>query len=67
LKSHIGVIAITLVVSVAGASEPIPFDSPRWEITAEESRIEEFAGRTSLYLRGGLALIQDADFLNGII
>jgi len=67
LKSHIGVIAITLVVSVAGASEPIPFDSPRWEITAEESRIEEYAGRTSLYLRGGMALIQDADFLNGVI
>ena len=56
-----------LVVSVAGASEPIPFDSPRWEITAEESRIEQYKGRTSLFLKGGLALIQDADFLDGVI
>jgi len=67
LKFHIGVIAISLVVSVAGASEPIPFDSPRWEITAEESRIEEYKGRTSLYLKGGLALIRDSDFVNGVI
>ncbi len=67
LKSYIGVIAIMLVVSVAGATETIPFDSPRWEITAEESRIEEYKGRTSLYLKGGLALIEDAEFLDGVI
>jgi hypothetical protein len=67
VKYRIGIIVFTLFVSLAGASEPIPFDSSRWEITGEESRIEEYKGRTSLYLKGGLALIEDAEFLNGVI
>jgi len=67
LKNLLGVIASLLVVSLAGASEPIPFDSPRWEVSAEESRIEEYMGRGSLYLKGGLALIEDAEFLDGVI
>jgi hypothetical protein len=67
MKTYAGIVALTLIVSVAGASEPIPFDSPRWEIEAEESRIEEHQGKKSLYMRGGLALIKDADFMNGVI
>ena len=67
MKTYLVIFAITLVVSVGGASELIPFDSPRWEIEAEESRIEEYLGKRSLYLRGGLALIKDADFMNGVI
>jgi hypothetical protein len=45
----------------------IPFDSNRWEIDAKESRVEEYLGRRSLFLKGGLALVKDAKFLNGVI
>lgn len=67
MKITILIVALAYVVSPAGASEPIPFNSPRWEITAEESRIEEYEGKQSLLLRGGLALINDADFTDGVI
>ncbi len=67
MKSLINLAILITTASVGGASEPIPFDSPRWEITAEESRIEEYKGKKSLLLRGGLALIGDADFSDGII
>jgi hypothetical protein len=56
-----------LCASPVTGSEPIPFDSPRWQIEAEEQRIEEYKGKTSLVLRGGLALIGDADFTDGTI
>lgn len=48
-------------------AQTIPFDSNRWEIDARESRIEEYLGRQSLFLKGGLALVKDSKFLNGVI
>jgi hypothetical protein len=48
-------------------SEAIPFDSPRWEIHAQESNITEHLGRKSLYLKGGFAVLKDTAFTNGII
>ena len=60
MKVTVGVIALTLGVSASTAGDVIPFDSPRWKIDAEESRIEDYKGKTSLVLRGGLALIDDA-------
>jgi membrane dipeptidase len=45
----------------------IPFDSDRWDIEAEEFRVEDYLGQKSLYLKGGSALIKDTDFTNGII
>jgi hypothetical protein len=67
MKSLAGLAVLTLYASFAAASEPIPFDSPRWEISAEEHRIEEYKGKTSLVLRGGLALVTDAEFTDGVI
>jgi hypothetical protein len=61
------VAALTLGASLVTASEPIPFDSPRWQIEAEENRIEEYKGKTSLVLRGGLALVEDSEFTDGVI
>lgn len=59
---------LTLVAGAAVAAEQvIPFDSPRWQIDAEESRVEEHLGRTSLYLFGGMALVKDSEMLDGII
>ncbi len=51
----------------ARAQNNIPFDSNRWEFAAQESRVEEYLGRQSLYLKSGLALVKDSKFLNGVI
>jgi len=67
MKSFAALAALTLCASLVTASEPIPFDSPRWQISAEENRIEEYKGKTSLVLRGGLALVEDAEFTDGVI
>jgi hypothetical protein len=67
MKSLVGLAGIFLSAGLATASEPIPFDSPRWQIAAEENRIEEYKGKTSLVLRGGLALVADAEFTDGVI
>jgi len=67
MKFLAGLSALTLCASLVTASEPIPFDSPRWQIAAEENRIEGYKGKTSLVLRGGLALVADAKFTDGVI
>ena len=45
MKSLAGLAGLTLLASLVTASEPIPFDSPRWQIAAEENRIEQYRGR----------------------
>ncbi len=45
----------------------IPFDSDRWEIYAKESRVEEYLGQQSLFLRSGHAVVKDSLFTDGII
>ena len=48
-------------------SRPVPFDSGRWRWSAAESRMEDYLGRKSLYLRKGIATVADARFVNGWI
>ncbi|MCJ7754803.1 MAG: hypothetical protein MUP13_09580 [Thermoanaerobaculales bacterium] len=67
MKLLTGLAGLTLFASLVSAAEPIPFDSPRWQIEAEEHRIEQYKGKTSLVLRGGLALVADAEFQDGVI
>lgn len=45
----------------------IPFDDGQWDIQAEESRVEEYLGQQSLFLKIGSALLDDPEFLDGII
>lgn len=56
-----------LIFSNAAYSQIIPFDSDRWEIKARESKVIDHLGRTSLYLKGGLAIIKDSQFTDGVI
>ena len=67
MKLHAAWIGIALIASSAAATEVIPFDSPRWKIEAAEHAIEEHLGKPSLKLKGGLAVIADAEFTNGVI
>lgn len=56
-----------LTSPVAAYSQVVPFDSGRWKIQAKESKVVEHLGRKSLYLKGGLAWIQDSEFTDGVI
>ena len=47
--------------AVAASLEEGPFGSERWHLEAAQSRVEEYLGRTSLYLRDGLAWVEDAE------
>ena len=57
---------LTLLAPVALAEE-IPFDSERWEIKADEFRIESHLDRQSLFLSGGVATVRDVEFLDGVL
>jgi hypothetical protein len=48
-------------------AETVPFDSPRWVLQPNTSRLEDYLGKKSLYLKGGAAYLKDVDFTNGII
>ena len=67
MKHLVGIFVVTVCAALVGAAETIPFDSPRWSIEATESRIENYKGKNSLVMRGGLALIEDAAFTDGVI
>ena len=58
---------ISLIFITNGFGQSIPFNSDKWEITARESRVENYFGRETLFLKGGLAILKDATFENGII
>jgi hypothetical protein len=55
----------TLTVMVRAQS--VPFDSDRWDIQANESKVIDHLGRKSLYLKGGGAVIKDSQFTDGVI
>ncbi|HJT73232.1 MAG TPA: hypothetical protein VJ720_04415 [Chitinophaga sp.] len=59
---------ILLLLSLtAGAQTIIPFDSPRWKITGNGFVQETHLGRPAYRLEKGAALLEDANFKNGII
>ncbi len=52
---------------VAAAAETVPFDSERWRIERQETRVETYLGKQALYLKAGSALLSDSAFTNGTI
>lgn len=66
-KSHGLILLAVALAAFSVRAQTIPFTSNRWHFEAQESRVEEYLGRPSLLLKGGLALVQDARFLNGVI
>lgn len=53
--------------SSIASNEIVPFDSNRWEIEALESKVEDYLGEQSLFLKGGFATVKDSEFTDGII
>mgnify|MGYP005725633427 CR=1 FL=1 len=66
-RRNLLIIFFSILITAVSFSQTIPFDSERWEISARESRVENYLGRQSLYLKGGKALIKDAEFTDGVI
>lgn len=65
-------IALAIVFTICLVQFPvyakiIPFDSPRWVVDPKNGHTEEYRGKKSLYLKGGVAYIDDLNFTNGII
>jgi hypothetical protein len=60
-------VILFLLIAASVQAQTIPFNSNRWEIDAKESRFEEYLGGQCLFLKGGLALVKDSKFLNGVI
>ena len=48
-------------------SQTVPFDSDRWEIQAKESKVVDYLGRKSLFLKTGMAVVKDSQFTDGVI
>ena len=60
-------LTLTAIVASPTKAEVIPLDDPRWEISGEEFRVEEYLGQQSLYLDRAQALLAGVEFKNGII
>jgi hypothetical protein len=60
------ILSISLCSSLY-AEDIVPFTSDQWIIEAQDKKIEEYAGKQSLYLKNGAAYLKDVAFTNGII
>lgn len=53
--------------AVKAQAQAVPFDSDRWEIDAKESKVVDYLGRKSLYLKTGVAIVKNSQFTDGVI
>jgi hypothetical protein len=59
--------AALLLVATPARAEVVPFQSARWLIEAQESRVVDVDGRASLVLKGGIASVAGSSFTDGTI
>ncbi|MCA1557546.1 MAG: hypothetical protein LC731_03280, partial [Acidobacteria bacterium] len=60
-------LVLLTLFAVRANAQVVSFDSGRWEIEARESRVVDYMGRRSLYLKGGVAVVKDSEFTDGTI
>jgi hypothetical protein len=60
-------VPLALAALAASARAQQPFDTSAWTITAAESRVETYRGRSALLLREGAAWLKGSHFQNGTI
>ena len=58
-------LAVAALAAIADAQQP--FDSLAWNISAAESRVGTYRGRSALMLRDGAAWLKGSNFQNGTI
>jgi len=67
MHQYIFIVTTLWFINTQAFSEMVPFSSERWTIEGKESKIVNYNGNESLFLQGGMAYLNDVDFLNGII
>lgn len=74
MKPNVGCLArcgalvpLACAALAATARAQQPFDTSAWTISAAESRVEPYRGRSALLLRGGAAWLRGSRFQNGTI
>ena len=61
------VIMLGLMMPTLKAQEIIPLDTSHWTIQAQTYLFEHYKGKDAIYMKGGIAILKDSDFLNGTI
>jgi hypothetical protein len=61
------ILVLSSILTSAYGQSPIPFTDKRWTIQAQGQMMEPYKGKNSIYLQNGMALLPDANFLDGII
>lgn len=61
------IVPLALAALAASARAQQPFDTSAWTISAAESRVETYRGRSALLLREGAAWLRGSHFQNGTI
>jgi hypothetical protein len=57
-----------LLLRATSKGETVPFDDlTRWDIRATEAKVIDYLGRKALYLKGGLAVVKDSKFTDGVV
>ncbi len=45
----------------------VPFDSIKWDIRSQKHEFKEYKGQPALFMHGGIAILRDSKFKDGII
>jgi hypothetical protein len=54
-----------LAMTTLSSPQTIPFDSAHWQWEAGKGKVEDYLGRRSLFLQGGIATVVGTHFTNG--
>lgn len=59
--------ALFFMTTASPTPRPVPMEAGHWQWNATEGRIEDHLGRKSLYLKGGIATVNDVRLTSGVI
>lgn len=61
------VFSVLATVFILSAQTKVPFDTLKWDIRAQKYELKEYKGQPALFMQGGIAILKDTQFKNGII
>ncbi len=63
----VAVVGVLLGTGPGNVEAQLPWDTTRWEVQAQESRVETYLGREALYLQGGTAWLREVELRDGVV
>lgn len=68
ISKKIGLLGISILFCLQNiAAQSVSFTSEQWVFRAQDKKLEDFQGKPSLRLQGGIAYLKDLDFKDGTI